>query len=112
MINIKELSGHRLRKDLCLKYVVKRWHNHNKTGGNFGINLITGGEINFEITGYHNIEGKITTLQFKHLYGQTIYAKESLDKKIIDETITYDYLINLLNPYIKLSLTNELINKL
>ena len=38
-VTIEQLKGPNLKRDLHMFRVVKRWHNHNTTGGNFGINL-------------------------------------------------------------------------
>ena len=68
MILKAELTGNRLKKDLELQRALYRWHNKNKSGGNFGINLITGGQQNYEITGHYNTNGEITSLRFGRIY--------------------------------------------
>lgn len=97
MINIKELRGPKLKKDLGLRRVVKRWHNRNKSGGNFGINLMTFKEPNYEITGYHDLKGNVTSLRVGELWGvgTTIFSKDTMHKW------TYDKLILLLKKMIK-----------
>lgn len=69
-LTISELKGNRLKKDLDLDKAFFRWHNKNKTWGNFGINLITKeGLENCEITGnYKKPNGEIYGLRFGVLY--------------------------------------------
>lgn len=68
----KELSGKALKDLLGAKRVFMRWHNKNNYGGNFGFNIYFSGEFNRktdrELTGYYNIEGKITSLAYGELY--------------------------------------------
>lgn len=96
MININELKGYNLKRDLKLRRVLKRWHNHNKTGGNFGINLITGTRPDYEITGYHNLNGEIWNLSIGELYqcGTTLFKRDNM------ENWDYTRLTNLLNKLI------------
>ncbi len=93
MISINELKGFNLKKDLKLKRVIKRWHNKNKSGGNFGINLKCHEEPHYEITGYHDLEGNIYNLSVGELYqcGTTVFKRDSCMK--------WDYkrLVTLLN---------------
>lgn len=69
-MNIKELNGRKLKKDLGLKSCLKRWHNkHVDKSGNFGYNLIVGdGKQDYEITGDYNSKGEIYSLDFGELY--------------------------------------------
>ena len=80
MININQLKGTNLKKDVGLHRVLKRWHNHNKTGGNFGINLypMDHASKKFEITGEHDTDGTVRRLRFGELYqvGQTLFDNE------------------------------------
>jgi len=96
MININELKGYNLKKDLELRRVLKRWHNKNTRGGNFGINLMTNTKPDYEITGYHNLKGEITNLSVGELYqcGTTMFTKDTM------ENWNYERLINLLNKLI------------
>jgi len=82
MINIKELRGTSLKRDLGLERVIKRWHNKNKSGGNFGINLMTKQRPHYEITGYHDTQGNVTSLSFGELYqaGTTIFRRDECHK--------------------------------
>lgn len=70
-LSIEQLKGTKLKKDLGLYRVIKRWHNKNNSGGNFGINLIKSPEWqdkHFELTGYHDLSGYIYSLKFSELY--------------------------------------------
>ena len=78
MILKGELTGRRLKKDLGLHSAAQRWHNKNKSGGNFGINLIFDPRLeclNFELTGHYFPDGEISSLAFGELYqpGTKIY---------------------------------------
>jgi len=68
-----ELNTSELRKKINAFRVAQRWHNKNKQGGNFGINIYFAKEhnrdIDKEITGYYNKEGEIINLNFSSLYG-------------------------------------------
>ena len=96
MININELKGFNLKKDINLKRVIKRWHNKNKSGGNFGINLMTGGPKDYELTGYHTINGDIYSLGLGELY--------QVNTRIIDrdnyKDWDYEKLVNLVKKVI------------
>ena len=59
MITINELTGAKLKKALHLKKASKGWHNKNKSGGNFGINMVTQDHRFFELTGHHDTQGVI-----------------------------------------------------
>ena len=86
-ITIKQLSGNAVKKGLNAHKSHFRWHNKNKSGGNFGINIYFAEEFNREtdkeITGYYNKDGYIYNLRFSPLYtaGQTIpiWALNDLD---------------------------------
>jgi hypothetical protein len=105
MINIKELNGAKLKKNVPLDRVMKRWHNHNNSGGNFGINLypnaeqyVYGGTSKaYELTGYHDKEGNIYSLRMSFLYsgnGAVLISKENY------QGYTYDNLISTLKKVI------------
>ena len=87
MINIKELKGQEIKKQLNAFSCAFRWHNKNKSGGNFGINIYFTKEFNRdtdkEITGYYNKEGNIYSLNFSPLYSAggniPIWALKDLD---------------------------------
>ena len=72
MINIKEFKGNLIKKQLGANSASFRWHNKNKSGGNFGINIYFAKEFNREtdreFTGYYNKEGEIYNLSYSPLY--------------------------------------------
>ena len=78
MITKKELKGVTIKKAIKAHRVAMRWHNKNKSGGNFGFNIYFGPEFNrgtdTELTGYYNKDGFITRLNYGFLYqaGHTI----------------------------------------
>jgi hypothetical protein len=73
MVNIKTLQGVYLKNLLGAKRVQKTYHNHNKSGGNFGFVIVMNnkklshrddGEKWYRLDGEHNTEGEITHLNF------------------------------------------------
>lgn len=72
MINIKEFNGNLVKKQLNAHRAGFRWHNKNKSGGNFGINIYFAEQFNREtdkeFTGYYNTDGVIYNLSFSALY--------------------------------------------
>lgn len=72
MITKSELTSNRLKKGLGAYRVAYRWHNKNKSGGNFGINIYYGKEFlrgrDKELTGEYNTSGIITGLRYGDLY--------------------------------------------
>ena len=64
-INMKDLTGPKLKKALGLNTAIKSYHNKNKSGGNFGINLreTPEGKL-FVLSGSHDLNGDV--------YGLTI----------------------------------------
>ena len=62
-INMKELSGPKLKKALGLNTAAKSYHNKNKSGGNFGINLreVSEGKW-FVLNGAHDLNGDVYNL--------------------------------------------------
>ncbi len=70
MILKSELTGRNL-KQAGFYSAAYRWHNKNKSGGNFGINLLTSQnwqDRHFELTGTYNTKGEITSLRLGELY--------------------------------------------
>jgi len=69
-----ELKTSELKRLLGAYRVIQRWHNKNKTGGNFGINIYFSKDddiikgMDKEITGEYNTDGVITSLHFGDLY--------------------------------------------
>ena len=67
-----ELKTNDLKKLINAKRIAQRWHNKNKSGGNFGLNIYFGDEFvrgrDKEITGNYNSDGEITSLHFGNLY--------------------------------------------
>ena len=72
MINIKEFNGRLVKEKLKAHNSSFRWHNKNKGGGNFGINIYFAKEFNREtdkeFTGYYDKKGDIYLLRFSPLY--------------------------------------------
>ncbi len=98
MILKSQITGPKLKKDLNLKKGHYRWHNKNKRGGNFGINLTRNpdeeGHKFFELVGYYRTDGSIRYLQFGKLFnpGSKIGNVDNL---------TYDQLLSLIKNRIK-----------
>lgn len=66
MLNIKDLRGTTLKKLLKLDRAIKRYHNKNKSGGNFGFTLVKVKEKEywFDLHGIYDTEGNIRSLGF------------------------------------------------
>ena len=64
-----DLTGAKLKKMLNATKASRRYHNKNKSGGNFGINVYTDGKDSFEINGRYNTQGEITSLGVGRLWG-------------------------------------------
>ena len=64
-MNIKELRGTKLKKDLEFKTAVMRYHNKNKhRNSNFGFTLIDDKDRWFSLDGRYNQDGNIVYLNF------------------------------------------------
>jgi len=62
-INISELKGQQIKNALGIVRAIKRYHNKNKSGGNFGFTLIKGDRW-FDLNGYHDLSGHVKGLRF------------------------------------------------
>ena len=90
MLNIKELTGPRLKKALGLRRAVRRYHNKNKSGGNFGINLYTHTQGDYEITGDYDPLENIRLLSIGQLYQPGMLVCSNSNYK----DYTFEYLIS------------------
>lgn len=63
MINIIELKGNRIKKAIGAESVNKRYHNKNKSGGNFGFTIVKD-KTWYDLSGYYNTEGHVHGLRF------------------------------------------------
>ncbi len=70
MIHFKDLSGPKLKKALPVTHAKRRYHNQNKSGGNFGINLktINSKKFDFELNGMYNVDGVVYRLSVSEMY--------------------------------------------
>jgi hypothetical protein len=75
-MNIKELNGPAIKKALGCKSCLRRYHNKNKSGGNFGINIIDINGQDVELSGDYNTEGDVIHLRFGRLYHAGISISE------------------------------------
>jgi len=100
-----DLKTTQLRKLINANRIIQRWHNKNKHGGNFGINIYFGEDFirdrDKEITGEYNTDGVLTSVQFGELWGHTyIIPKDAhtnlktLADWILKEILARQYLIN------------------
>ena len=95
MIQKTSLKGIDFKKYMGAFQGSQRWHNKNKNGGNFGINVYFGKEFvrgrDSELTGDYNKDGEIVSLSWGRLYScghrVPVWALESKD-------ILFDYLID------------------
>jgi len=90
-VNIKELNGRTIKKALNAKRVSKRWHNHNNSGGNFGIDIVPQDGQNMELTGNHNTSDIVTILEFGPQFslGQKIITPSNYQDVTIDDILTF-----------------------
>ena len=65
---IIDLKSSEIKKRLGAKSVAFRWHNKNKSGGNFGINIIGVKDRNYEISGHYDVSGLLSGLRFGRIY--------------------------------------------
>ena len=72
-----ELTGAKLKRDLGLEKAHYRWHNKNLSGGNFGINLRTGGSKDYELTGHYDTSGRIVILKFGEIYQMGVHLRNA-----------------------------------
>lgn len=63
-----ELKSRDIKKRFDAKSVALRWHNKNKSGGNFGMNIHGVNGKDFEISGQYNIDGILSGLRFGFIY--------------------------------------------
>lgn len=84
-MNIKDLKSAVLKKRLNARQVCYRWHNKNKTGGNFGINLCGVQGKDYEISGYYDTEGNIKALHFGFIFT----AGLAIDVKNLDDLFEF-----------------------
>lgn len=90
MINITELTGPVLKKQLPIKRAKKRYHNKNKSGGNFGFTLMSEEQPDFEMVGYHDRNGTIINLRIKLLWqagGAILIEKYNKESITMEETM-------------------------
>lgn len=102
MINISELKGTRIKKAIGADSVTKRYHNKNKSGGNFGFTIIKDKTL-YDLSGYYNTEGHVHRLRF----GQ--YWKAGAELPI--KPTTFEDLINSINKIMKAMSDYEMVNK-
>jgi len=67
-MNIKDLKSIVIKKKLDAERVCFRWHNKNKSGGNFGINIWNVKGKDYEISGNYNVEGLLCGLRFGFIF--------------------------------------------
>jgi hypothetical protein len=75
-MNIKDLNGLAIKKALRAQSASYRYHNKNKSGGNFGINIRGLKGADFEISGDYDTEGNVRQLRFGYLYQHGISIPE------------------------------------
>ena len=68
MINIREIKRATFKKELGAKISSFRWHNKNKNGGNFGIEIRGIGKKDYELSGYYDKDGIVSSLRFGYIY--------------------------------------------
>ena len=88
-MKITQINTREIKKSLGLDKAVFRYHNKNKTGGNFGIDLIIGswGNPNFkhyELSGEYDLSGQISRLRVGYAYqlGYNIVEVKDLNELI------------------------------
>ena len=80
-IDMGDLTGPKLKKLLGAKRAKMRWHNKNKSGGNFGFDIMYGDSYNrktdAELTGYYDPNRNLLSLRWGPAWesGTTIYKR-------------------------------------
>ncbi len=103
-MNIKELNGARIKKDLLgVEVVNKDWHNKNKSGGNFGFTICVRKAPHllepsnyYQLRGQYRKDGTIYALNFGIAYDFTM---GNVVSNI--ENLTYQELIAIMRDFIK-----------
>lgn len=67
-MNIKDIKGTTFKKLMKAEKSSFRWHNKNKSGGNFGIEIRGIERKNYQITGDYNTLGNFYELRFGPIY--------------------------------------------
>ena len=67
-MNIKEIKGTSLKKFMKAEKSSFRWHNKNKSGGNFGIEIRGIEGKNYQITAYYAYDGNFSNIKFGYIY--------------------------------------------
>lgn len=102
MVLITELKGTTLKRDLRAFRVVKLYHNHNHTGGNFGFYVIIWDPfkqeagLTLELRGVHDLAGHIKSLDFGEAYQVPANLWDASDSK----ELNYQQFIDFLNRWI------------
>lgn len=63
-----DLKSKEIKKRFDANSVAFRWHNKNKSGGNFGINIHDVNGQDYQITGEYNTDGILRGLRFGFIY--------------------------------------------
>ena len=84
-MKIQDIKTIQIKKLIGAKSVRFSWHNKNKTGGNFGINVIGVNGNDYAITGRYNITGTVRNLRFGFLLGISI----PMNVKTVDEMLEF-----------------------
>ncbi len=82
-MNIKEVKGTAFKKALGCKSASFRWHNKNKSGGNFGFEIRGFRGHDLEINGYYGCDGSISQVRF----GRVFWPDCTLTCKTFDSLI-------------------------
>jgi hypothetical protein len=72
---IKDLKSIVIKKKLNAESVCFRWHNKNKSGGNFGINICGVSDNDYGISGRYNDQGLLINLRFGFIYQRGIHME-------------------------------------
>jgi len=104
-VNMNQLTGPKLKKELNLIKATKRYHNKNKSGGNFGIDLrITPKGKWFTISGYHNLDNEVTSARIGKSFNPGMTLINPNNYKFAD----YREFISTISRHIK---TESILNK-
>ena len=84
-MNIKDFKSLEIKKKLNADSVSYRWHNKNKIGGSFGINIIGVNGRDYQISGHYNNKGVVRELRFRPLSRYGI----SMDVDTVEEMVEF-----------------------
>ncbi len=63
-LTMNQVTGSAFKKEVGFKRAIKRYHNKNKSGGNFGFTLIDKNDKWYDLHGFHDTNKKVSNVRF------------------------------------------------